>query len=87
MMNKIRSVFSSLFLLFLVVACGQDSNQNASNTANLPFQVAGELSSGTVVQEWITDAAIDLAQSLDTAVTISTMAAKISSNFYVSQNR
>jgi len=70
MMNKTRAVLFILSLLFFAAACGQDSNQNSGDTTDLSFQVGGELpvSAGAVVQGWITDAAIDLAQRLDVEV-------------------
>ncbi len=69
-MNKTRSVLFILGLLFFATACGQDSNQNSEDITDLSFQVGGELpvSAGVVVQEWISDAAIDLAQRLDVQV-------------------
>ncbi len=68
MINKTRSVLLMLILLFFVATCSQDSSQNSGDAADFQFQVAGELPSGTAVQEWITDAAIDLAQRLDIEV-------------------
>ena len=69
-MHKPGSVFFILIFFFLGAACGQDSNQNSEDTTDLSFQVGGELpeSAGPVVQGWITDAAIDLAQRLDVQV-------------------
>ena len=70
MMNKKRSILFILILMYFVTSCRNDDNQTSNDTANLPFQVAGELpvSGGVVVEGWITDAAIDLAQRLDVEV-------------------
>ena len=70
MMNKKRSILFILILMYFMTTCRNDDNQTSNDTANLPFQVAGELpvSGGVVVEGWITDAAIDLAQRLDVEV-------------------
>jgi len=68
-MNK---KFHMIILLFLVLAmaCKQNPTESSKDAADVEeqFRVEGELPSGTVVQGWIKDAAIDLAQRLDVEV-------------------
>lgn len=66
-MHKLRFILLALILVIFAAACNVP---DPSAAADVQFQVEGELpiSAGPVALEWITNAANDLAQSLDVDV-------------------
>jgi hypothetical protein len=67
-MYKSRFILFILGLFVFVTACRQDTVQNKIEGNEYRYKIDGELPSSPIAQEWIADAAEDLADKLNVSV-------------------